>query len=1309
MNVPSVNEQAFQNKVTIILNDIGPNAAKGLAGHLLDQGKKLLLVDYYGKPKVSTNPLVEILNMKSVSVNDLFFSLKEYSEYDYVLISGAERLIRAFDGDGLFVRKIADQHVRLFKQNQLDWNWLSKFVNRLHEVLGGRRAVVCLYVEEDGRESIYKILEDDDDVDIAEIAEITAANEENDVMLEIQKKMLEDIQNKNLEDMIQTIESQEDKLPRRIINIFKAITYMKHGLITNAILSFERERESLLSNEKIMLADLYLANNEPEKSFEIGRQLILEDPFVYGTARVTLRSVLANDSVAEDEIRYWLEVCGELDKESPEILDLVANGYNRIKDYQKAATVRRETFALNSNPTELLLARLLDLQNNPPSDLSVVSSHVLALLQDFPDLEEEAHYRLGLFFMTNYDSQYKAFEHWSEVPSTVGSNFAYEAAKGRLEILEDNLVACKVLRIKLKDDDVREDKRLLDRKVLELLKSMEVLSTNPKGYLIWGSYIDKSYTKNTWKQGLSKALLREIDDWKLVDRRLLNNSYLDNNDKEADPDMGVNPATSLRLLRKLKGMELAQGKDDKELLEIVEGCLICSEMSGDIENQVWIRYEAALFLGAMGKDQEALNHSLTLFEVARAISEPINYIARMLAFFAWGNTQFRIGNSTEGAFSIIAGMGLARRTGEIGAFVEDGMNMIYRIILDEGIVVSPAKIQEILDLFEKFSERIDSKHAAIRSAVLKNDFEKVYELLNPVINIMSTEVDTEWAIDLSNYIMACMKTNRSAEASELITKYSEMVIPHLHARRDMLPRCLQSWSQILIGVKAEESFNRFRLARRLLEEAVQVMDTRRSGLFHKGERANFADFHRSVLLDYLEILVLINKTVGFSVEEKQSALKEILEVFIFISPRSVLETRVSDSRLTPELRELEKSYKRIYNEILLLEHSKEKQDLVRQQKEMLEELKKSHPYYRSLSNIDARIDELCTKLDERSVFVQYAVLKFGIIILIVNNTSINVEYVMLNTTKYRETAELLGNILQGTGPHTEKEEEFYEKITGELSRPLLQPLNNFLSSMTVEVSEITLSISPDLSLPLFSISLLNDRGEWLLNKVKGVRNVLDLSQVVGPRLAKNGGTKIVIATLGPANDKAIGIARRKIKTWVTNPQIIHLELAGQADEIDKLSYLCEEELPSTVIVIGHGISDRNAGMLSGAVGIQGHTHTIWGEDFEKLEEFTDNLVLISCSAGSNYEEQIESSTGVFNNILSYNFSGVVLCRWDVNAQATFEILDLLLDDITKKGGVSIAGSLIKSQRELMKIEKWKSPVFWAGLEYWGPQVIDPST
>ncbi|UJF33763.1 hypothetical protein [Paenibacillus hexagrammi] len=629
--------------------------------------------------------------------------------------------------------------------------------------------------------------------------------------------------------------------------------------------------------------------------------------------------------------------------------------------------------------------------------------------------------------------------------------------------------------------------------------------------------------------------------------------------------------------------------------------------------------------------------------------------------------------------------------------------MIYRIILDEGVAVSPAKIQEIRDLFDKFSDRIDSKHAAIRSAVLIKDFEKVYEILNPVINSLPMKVDTEWAVDLSNYIMACMETNRPAEAFGLITTYSEMVIPYLYARRDLLPRCLQSWSQILVRVKAGESLDKFRLARRLLEEAVQVMDTRRSGLFHKGERANFSDIHRGVLLDYLEVLVIINKTEGFSEEEKQSTHREIIKVFSFINPRSVLETRVSDSRLTPELRELEKAYNRVNDEILLLEHSNEKQELVRQQNELLEELKKSHPHYRSLSNIDARIEELHTKLDERSVFVQYAVLKFGIILLIVNNTSLNIEYVMLNTIKYRGINERLGNMLQGADLHTEREVELCKKITQELSKPLMQPLNNFLSSMNVEISDINLYISPDLSLPLFSISLLNDEGEWLLNKVKGVSNVLDLSHVVDPRIAKNRGTKIVIATLGSANDKAIGIARRKIKTWVTNPQIIHLELAGQVDEIDKLTYLCRVEHPSTVIVIGHGISDRNAGVLSGAVGIQGHTHTIWGEDFEKLEGFTDNLVLISCSAGSNYEEQIESSTGVLNNILSYNFSGLVLCRWDVNAQATFEILDIIINDITKKEVVGIADSLMKSQRELQKIEKWKSPVFWAGLEYWGPQ------
>ncbi|WP_405117626.1 CHAT domain-containing protein [Paenibacillus sp. FSL H8-0317] len=1289
----------FENKVTILLNNIGPDLTQVIAGNLLSHEGEILIVDYYGKPKKSTNPKIEVLNMTSVSVNDLFTSLMEHTNYNYLVINGVERLIKSFNGDGLFIRKIANQRIRFFQQHQLDWNWLSSFVKRLGDLLNEKKAIVCLYVEEDSRDTIYKILEDNDDVDIA----VFSMAEEDNVVIDIQKKLLEEMQTKSLEDMIQIIDNQRDQLPKKIINIYKAITYTKHGLKTNAISLYESERVSLQSNELITLADLYYANNEPEKSFEIGKQLIEEDPFVNGVARIIIKSVLAVEFINDNEIRYWLETSEELEKENPEILDFLANGYNQIRDYQKAAIIRRNIYTLNHNPTELLLARFLDLQVSPPTDLGVVSSHVLSQVQEFPDLEAEAHYRLGLFFNINYGSAYKAFEHWSEVPYTTDAPFAFEAAKGRLKILEDNLVACKVLRIRLKDDDVREDKRLLDRKVMELIKSMEVLSTNQKGYLIWGNYIDKSYTKSTWKQGLSKAFLAEIEEWKLVDNEIINQSYLIKKDLEADLDMELTPATSLRLLRKLKSMSFVRGQDEEELLKIIEGGLMYSEASGDIENKVWIRYEAALILGAMGKDQESLNHSLTLFEIASATSEPFNHIARMLAFFSWGNTQFRIGNSTEGVFSIIVGMRLARMTGELGAFVEDGISMIQRIILDQGVVVSSVHKQDLTELFEKFSNRTDAHHVAIHSFILTDDFDKLYDLLNPIIYTFPTELDTNWAIHLSNYIMACIETDRSVEASELITKYSEMVIPHLLVRKDLLIRCLQSWSQILISVKVED-LDGYHLTRRLLKVAVEIMDARRSGLFHKGERANFSDSHRSTLLDYLEILVLIYKGEGFSVEEKQSALQDLLEVFPYISPRSVLETRASDSNLTPELRELEKSYKRIYQEIIMLEHSKEKADLVHKQNEIVEELKKYHPYYRSLSITASSIADLYTELEDKSIFVQYAVLKFGVIVLIASNKKLDVEYVPLDTFKYKEAAKMLGNMLQDSYDYTKEEEELFSIFAESLSEPILIILNDFLASISMGMSEIALNISPDLSLPLFSVSLLNDRGEWLLNKVNGVSNVLDLSQVVNQRVVKKGNTKVVIVTLGSTKDKAIGIARNKIKDWITYPQIIHLELAGQEDEIDKLASLCEKETPSTVIVIGHGISDRNAGLLSGAVGIQGQSHTIWGEEFEKLQELTDNLILISCSAGSSYEEQIESSTGVLNSILSYDFSGVVLCRWDVNAQATFEILDFFLKDITNKGVVNIVDSLVTSQRKLMKIDKWKNPAFWAGLEYWGSRV-----
>lgn len=1300
----------FESQVTIIIQKAGPKILSWVVDKIVDTGQSALIMDLHRSTVVARNhQLISELSPCSRSLDALVHQVSQAEMKDYLIIDGMELLIDSFDGPEAFVRQFSELNIRVWGEGQRTWTSVVPMICKFREGVGTSRLIVIVYADEEAESAFLDHFQDDESVEIVVISSTSP-----DQSIIAQRELLSALTSRNLQEALTEIETKSGVLPPYELDRFRAFAYLRHGGRSVAVEHLERAVDHLSKNDLLLLADLYGSVNRWADAFDITRRVFEDSPLMLGVAKLLLKSLLGRlrtgdqvELIGNEDVGVFIHRVISSDFENPDVLDHAANCFSQLKRYDDAARIRRQLWNKTEEPSHELLARFLDLLGHPLPKWKSAEDYVLDWSNRYPSLNDQAHQKLGMYLRDQYGSTYKAFEHLSKVSRSIESPWSYDAAVSRMKFLEDNVIALEALLLK---DNEHGRAKLIEQKTRELLLDMELLSSKDKGYLVWEDFIDKSYTQQTWKVSLTKALTESIRKWNhTVTEDQVENSYLSRVSREANADEQVNPWIAVHILRKLKAQELLPLIGDSEKsMEVISGCLVHVEDAGDDLQKVWARYQVAVLWSLQGKDQDAINQSLSLFTYANRIKSPdAARTARMLAFFALSNAQFRLGQTVTGLACLLVGMRMSLELGEPGPMIEEGRNIVLRFFTESSgaPIISPQDQVEVQTFLQKFSQGMTTVAATVREALFTRDFEKVYASLSPVVYEQEYH-DAEWAVHVTNLILACGQTDRRSEGRSLIQTYADEVLQLLSKRQDSLPNLMLLWSQFLVDFDGEtgDVVQRFGLARRLLRTAVDFVNDRRRSLHYRAERSHLAELHRDLYLQYIEVLAFITKVIDFTEEERTAATQDLIRSMTLVNPRSLLETRQYKAEISDELASLESEYLALFNEIAgLTQNDEHKEALVLRHNKIQRDLVSRHPHYMPLPTLsECSITDVQKALGEEELFIQYVVTRHGMVTLTMSRDNFFIDMALMPVPEFREAIRQLGRALQTMDNPTADTLGAIRGSCANLSEPIVKPLLKLLGSMPDRGSRSTIYVCPDLSLEMFSSNLFATDDAWMIEKIGRVVTVLDFAQLVErpqPDRAERQ-QRTLVATLGNERDHVVNKARSSLLKWAGRANLSHVDLRNNKREIATLIAECESLAPCTVVMIGHGIPDAAAGVLSGATGILGLKHTIWGDDLRQLANHTEHLILLSCSSGAPYQGQVETSTGVWSAVLAENFFGVILCRWDVNVNATLAILDNVLT-AQEVHSLPLSEALALAQRELIHSADWVHPFYWAGIEYWG--------
>jgi len=1213
---------------------------------------------------------------------------------DYIIIIGGERLIPYIGTSPVIKSQYSKMKISFHTMDNENWKGFAKEVDNLYKNLNNvnQNIVIFAAAYEIYLDNIVDAFSDYPDITIGTVS---VDSEKNKEYTRIQKEIFEVISNENLTRSLEVIEYYKDKLDNTTYKYLTSLAYIKNGDRQKAIELLESFYEQAENREKILLADLYTSAERGDKAFKILKEIYDKDCFETDLMPAMLRAVEKLDD--EAMMDFWINEALKVDSEHPAVLEFAANYYNSKKQYREAANIRRKIANILNDPFHELIARILDLIDNPPSRAQDAEGYIDSLLLQYPHLESEANYRLGRYFLDFKSSPFTAYSRLKMVPAEIGISKAMEAAERRFFILKDVEFASKALR-KIKPFEKDRDAHLLGKeRTSELLKNIKVLALRDNGYLIWRDFIDQTQPISIWKKFIYSELISRIHQWNSLDfDEIKDKSYINKIDKEISSPEDMKSSDAIKILRYIKKGTFHREKLNDEIKQIIYGVLCYFEMQKDIVGKYWARYYAAICYSLLGEHQDANNYSLSLLQFAS--SEEVEADIKrclMLGLMSWGYSQYRIGNQVEGISCIISAIELGIEINEIYPFLEDGTNIIYRFFSDNIDLINTKDKELIGKFLDKLST--NSKNEIINKHSLLGNWNEVYNQLSQKVN-SDEEKDGEWAGHLATLINSCIELNKIDEAGDLILKYSKLAIPLLASRLDIRYRILLTWAELIIMHSKIKMSSSLDLVLELLEISIEDIEKRRQ-VYHKTERAYIGEAAQVVYKFYIQILVLFYNTKDFDKEKKVSFKKKIESTLGKLTPRAIFEQKYyfENKKITDDIIKIEEEYKILTDELKIQQQRSEGNFEIYREKakraaDLLEILKTNHPHYSSLKNYEnVSFEVIRRNLHQDEMFYQYIRTKFGITYILLTP---EIEQISFSFVEPEQIVKI-DEILKALGIALQKDYKDIDTILAFcefLSEAFYTPLLEYLVDRKID----KVYILSDNSTTFFSPNLIRSKGRWLIEKVSAIENIIDYNAIKNREQERLFGNLVIGKAFGKQQDAAINDIRQWMNSYKGETQFI--ALTDSDNNIGTLENICEKEKPKVLIISGHGVPDPNSGIFDGAVALEGNKKIIWIEDLADVFKYCENLILISCRGGIPFEDQIETNTGIWGSILERPISRVIMCKWDVPVKSTIKILNSLVKSLPSFDW-DLPRALLAAQKELIKNSDC-NPSSWAGLECW---------
>lgn len=1098
------------------------------------------------------------------------------------------------------------------------------------------------------------------------------------------------IENMKVKEAITFIDLQGN-LPKEDKELLRFITYLSNGYKEECLKVLQSNYDSLNNSMKLIYAELLNSGEQYGISYQILTELYHEDKWLIGLPKAL---IISSRQLNTNDREKLIEEILKMELKDTFILQECANFYNKIKSYEKTGKLYREICNITNDKYFELLARTAELQNNPPQNGHDAEGYLLAVAIEEPELQDEVFYRCALIWKFIYNSEYKYSEYMFKINLSYKFHHSYEVVNQKMEILGNLHNVEKGLKLKPLSKE-RDNEVLLTKRIDLVIDELEYLFLKDNGHTKLRDFIDNIQSKDIWKKSIARKLRQEISNWNNQDLTGINDSY----DRYVGDDLSeTNSNNAIRLIRKFKTKK-TQSKD--VINDTIKGSLILAKQEGEKINELWLRFEGSSWFSYLGYYQDANNSALTLLNnFNRTIdNQVLRDYSFALGIAAWGDSQYRLGREIEGVVCAIVAIqkGIILKDYYI---IDKGLTIIELWIFNNGIfnIDDRIKFQNFKEKFTSAIEGEDIKLVEIQGFMLKNEWDKAYELLKPYIIVPEKAQDEVWAIHFSNYISICIQSEKKDEAVELLYNNAMKVAQLLEARMDIRWKSMLMWSQILLqeGKSQYNLVDILLLNKKLLKIAVEDVEKQRISMFHREERANLSDKTNLLLRTYVETLTILYKLRETPEELKSNLEKEAILTLIKIAPRTIAEKKLYNEEVSEDTKKKFNEYLNMYDELMRIEADieiDEYQEKTQRFDVLQKELLVSHPYLKALPIIEVYdLSKIQENLFDNEICYQYCLTPMGMVYLLITKNEIDFGHAFFDSQKLKKIANQLGEKLSLSLDVKNVEE--IEGLCSNLSEPIFFPLIN---QKYVEKIE-NLFICPDMSIPYFSTSLIRTSSDWLISSLEGIYNILSIANLLERQTVnveeQDACNILTVGSRLPKADGAIPIAER----WSTEKRGYFKEVIndfGQGNEyvIDVL----KREKPSLYAIIAHGVEEPDISGENGAFLILGPNKRYLSiNDIEDISSYSKNMFLITCRSGQPYSENIQSSNSVWTNILSQK-NNSILCRWDVDIRPSLVILEHLVSNADKP----ICHLLCDAQKKLIQSDDWKMPSAWGGYEYWG--------
>lgn len=374
------------------------------------------------------NQRVKLIHCKSIQTKDILVALSDVEKDTFVLLLGAERLFNSLKGEGIFVKQYSNMSFRSFRQEQLPW---QEIVGNIHDIHIGLLEIIqkitfIITTEKSCFDKIKELFQAFEEPELLYIAL------ENDTSVEMQNSIFKIITTSNLQEGLDFITKLKENLSPKLITYYYAKAYEFNGLRKEAIKMYSSIIDTLSSEEKVYLAELLMFDRRTEEAYIILEKIYEIDPWSKNLMKALIK---ASKIMGITVYEKWIEEAINKNLQDDYVLQEIGNFLMNNGRFSDACMIWRKLYNVTQNPYFEMMERYSYIYQKDVKR-EAAEEVLLDVARNYPQLQDEVSFRLGLVCLNKYDSPLKSMQYLMNLSNDSESRVAFEGALLRMIILQ---------------------------------------------------------------------------------------------------------------------------------------------------------------------------------------------------------------------------------------------------------------------------------------------------------------------------------------------------------------------------------------------------------------------------------------------------------------------------------------------------------------------------------------------------------------------------------------------------------------------------------------------------------------------------------------------------------------------------------------------------------------------------------------------------------------------------------------------------------------------------------------------------------